>query len=66
VAAFAVKVENDPSFVTLLDVSKLQVGDFGPTESAANQNCDDGAISFTAHGVDVRRPDKHLYLVGVS
>jgi len=29
VAAFALKVENDPSFISLLDILKFQFGDFG-------------------------------------
>jgi hypothetical protein len=64
--AFALWVENDPTFIALLDVSKLQFSHFGPSEAASNQNRDDRMISFAAHRVGIRRGHQQLHLIGTK
>jgi hypothetical protein len=54
VLSLADQVGNNAVFLPILQVLRPQAGQFGPSESASNQQSQDGTIAFAADGLEGR------------
>jgi hypothetical protein len=51
VAAFSIQIDNDPSFVALLDVRESQLHDLGSSKATSGEHGDDRTVPLAFHRV---------------
>jgi hypothetical protein len=62
-AALAHQIDQGPVFLPLLDIAKLELGNLGPAQTAAEKNGKDRPIAPALQRLCVRRPQQAPALI---